>query len=88
MSDLNDQELQSNDNWAFPMLRMVLIGASLELFIAAAATILIHSRLIPDVSQPIVDYFVYGGIVAAVLAGISSLLYLWIRPGLIKGQDT
>ncbi len=70
------------------MLRMVLIGASLELFIAAAATILFNSRLIPDVYQPIVDYFVYGGIVAAVLTGICSLLYLWIRPGLIEGQDT
>lgn len=88
MDTETDAHSENETNWAFPMLRLVICGTSLEIAVAVGLALALRAGFIPGEFKPIVDYFMYGAMVAGFLAVLTSLLYLWIRPSLTTEDDS
>jgi hypothetical protein len=82
-----DAEESENPNWAYPLLRIVLTGALIEIICTTILWVLSWIGFVPSPFKPVVDVFVTGAIITGSWATGCFLLYLWIRPQLIKNSN-
>ena len=75
-------------NWAYPLLRMFVVGAILEITCVSLMTVFLRIGLVPKVLEPVVHYFIVGAAITGCWAVCSILLYLWIQPGLRDDSDS
>ena len=81
-----DAENDSAD-WAYPLLRMVLTGAFIEIIATTILWVLSGIGFVPMPLMLVVDFFVAGAFLTGSWAIGCFLLYLRIRPQLIKDRD-
>ena len=82
MDTEEDSPLFEDPNWAYTLLRNVIVGASIEIMCTIIMVVFSRNGLVPKPLQTVVDYFVVGAVITGCWAIGSFLLYLWIRPGL------
>ena len=87
MDTEKDERRESPANWAYPLLRLVLVGATLEITGVSIMTVFLRNDLVPQSLEAVVDYFIVGAAITGCWAVCSILLYLWIRPGLSQDSD-
>ena len=83
----NDSADSEDPNWAYPLLRMVLTGAFIEIIATTILWVLSGIGFVPMPLMPVVDFFVAGAFLTGSWAIGCFLLYLRIRPQLIKDPD-
>ena len=82
MDTEKDLPKSEDPNWAYSLLRIVLVGSSIEIMCMVIMVVFSRNGLVPKPLQTVVDYFVVGAVVTEFWAIGSFLLYLCIRPGL------
>jgi len=87
MDAKNDSADPEDPNWAYPLLRMVLTGAVIEIIATTILWVLSGIGFVPMPLMPVVDFFVAGAFLTGFWAIGCFLLYLRIRPQLIKDPD-
>ena len=80
----NDSADSENSNWAYPLLRMALTGEFFEIIAATILWVLSGIGFVPMPLMPVVDFFVAGAFITGSWAIGCFLLYLRIRPQLVK----
>lgn len=86
--DAENTSADSEDpNWTYPLLRMVLTGASIEIIATTILWVVSGIGFVPMPLMPVVDFFVAGALLTGSWAIGCVLLYLRIRPQLIKDPD-
>jgi hypothetical protein len=83
----HDSADSEDPNWAYPLLRMVLTGAFIEIIATTILWALSGIGFVPMLLMPVVDFFVAGAFLTGSWAIGCFLLYLRIRPQLIKDPD-
>ena len=87
--DTEKDVTESEDpDWAYPLLRIVIAGAFLEITCTTVMAVFLRIGFVPKALEPVIDYFVVGAITTGCCAVCSILLYLWIRPGLNRGPNS
>jgi len=84
MDTENDSAESENPNWAYRLLRIVLTGAFIEIICTTMLWVLSRIGFVPTPLKPVVDFLVTGAVITGSWAIGCFLLYLWIRPELIK----
>lgn len=87
MDTENDDRGEAQPNWAYPLLRIVVVGAVLEITCVSVMTVYLWLGLVPRVLEPVVHCFIFGAAVAGCWAICSLFLYLCFRPGLSQESD-
>ena len=72
----NDSADSEDPNWAYPLLRMVLTGAFIEIIATTILWVLSGIGFVPIPLMPVVDSFVTGAFLTGVWAIGCFLLYL------------
>jgi hypothetical protein len=87
MNAENDSADSEDPNWAYPLLRTVLTGAFIEIIAATILRVLSGIGFVPMPLMPVVGFFVAGAFLTGSWAIGCFLLYVRIRPQLIKDPD-
>ena len=87
MDTENDCATSEDPNWAYPLLRMVVTAAFIEIICTTMLWVLSRIGFVPMPLMPVVDFFVAGAFLTGSWAIGCFLLYLRIRPQLIKDPD-
>jgi len=66
-------------DWAYPLLRLLVVGILFEIGCTAVILLFARSGFIADSLEPVVDYFVVGAAISAAWAACAILWYLRIR---------
>ena len=87
MAAENDSADSENSNWAYHLLRMAHTGAIIEIVVTTVFSVLSGIGFVPTTLKPVVNFFVTGAFITGFWAIGCFLLYLRIRPQLIKDPN-
>ena len=84
----NDYESCENLDWAYPLLRLLVIGTLFEIGCTGICVLLARAGFVSESLRPLVEYFVFGAAISAAWSTIAILWYLRIRRNLIDDQGS